>query len=146
MKTQDLPLYVAGAAALGLAWWIWSKGGIANAAASAAGAVADAAGQVATGTVLGIGDAVGVPRTSQTECEKAIAEGRTWDASFACPAGQFLGSVWDRATGGGPPDPNQSAAESSRLAQYERGGVASSSGAIGMDEPYADPMGGFYPY
>lgn len=42
------------------------------------------------GLVLGVGDSMGVPRTNMTECERAMAEGRTWDASFACPAPVFL--------------------------------------------------------
>lgn len=42
------------------------------------------------GVVLGIGDAVGLPRTQMSECERAMAEGRTWDASFVCPAPVFL--------------------------------------------------------
>nr|WP_315540506.1 hypothetical protein [uncultured Comamonas sp.] len=33
---------------------------------------------------------LGVPRTNMTECERAKAEGRTWDASFVCPAGDFI--------------------------------------------------------
>lgn len=60
-----------------------------TAADIASGAV-EAVGGVATGAVLGIGDAVGVPRTSLNACELAIAEGRTWDASLACPAGRFI--------------------------------------------------------
>lgn len=47
-----------------------------------------------TGVVLGASEAVGIPRTNQTECERAIAEGRTWDASFACPAGTFIKSLF----------------------------------------------------
>lgn len=42
------------------------------------------------GVVLGMGDAIGLPRTEMSECEKAMAEGRTWDASFVCPAPVFL--------------------------------------------------------
>lgn len=42
------------------------------------------------GVVLGIGDAVGLPRTEMNECQRAMAEGRTWDASFLCPAPVFL--------------------------------------------------------
>jgi hypothetical protein len=45
--------------------------------------------------VLGIGDAIGLPRTNETECERAKREGRTWDASFACPASDFLSYVWN---------------------------------------------------
>ena len=55
----------------------------------------DLADGVISGTVTGIGEAVGVPKTNQTECEKAKAEGRTWDASFACPAGDFLRYVFN---------------------------------------------------
>ncbi|AVO42722.1 hypothetical protein [Simplicispira suum] len=54
--------------------------------AAAGSAVVD----LGAGAVLGIGDAVGLPRTEMTECERAMAEGRTWDASFVCPAGTFL--------------------------------------------------------
>lgn len=50
---------------------------------------------VVTGTVTSTGEAVGIPKTNQTECEKAKAEGRTWDASFACPAGDFLRYVFN---------------------------------------------------
>jgi hypothetical protein len=69
-----------------------------NGAAAAVGqevgqAAAELAGGVATGAVLGTGDVIGVPRTNMTECEKAMAEGRTWDASFACPAGDFIGYI-----------------------------------------------------
>jgi hypothetical protein len=49
---------------------------------------------VVSGTVLTVGDAVGVPRTDETECQRAKREGRTWDASFACPAGDFLSYVF----------------------------------------------------
>jgi hypothetical protein len=61
-----------------------------DAAASAMGGVIRIADGATSGVVLGIGDAVGVPRTNMNACELAIAEGRTWDASFACPAGRFI--------------------------------------------------------
>lgn len=44
--------------------------------------------------ILTAGDAVGIPRTDMTACEKAIAANNKWDASFACPAGKFLGFVF----------------------------------------------------
>lgn len=62
---------------------------------SGAGAAANAVGNAAAGAVLSVGDAVGVPRTNETECEKAKREGRTLDASFACPAGDFLSYAWN---------------------------------------------------
>lgn len=42
------------------------------------------------GVAVGIGDAIGVPRTNETECQAAMRDGRTWDASFACPASTFI--------------------------------------------------------
>ncbi len=57
--------------------------------------IGGAAGDMVTGLVEGSAESFGVPRTNQTECERAKAEGRTWDASFACPAGDFLRYVWD---------------------------------------------------
>lgn len=77
-----------------------AKKGLAGAAAGVVGA----AGDVAAGTVVGIGELIGIPATSETECEKALREGRTWDASFACPAGRFLqwtfGGVAESERGG----------------------------------------------
>lgn len=48
----------------------------------------------ASDAVLSVGDVLGVPRTNETECQRAIREGRTWDASFACPAGTFIKSLF----------------------------------------------------
>lgn len=73
-----------------------AKKGVAGAAAAAVGAVGDAA----AGAVVGIGELIGIPATDETECERAMREGRTWDASFACPAGTFIGYLfsWDGVT------------------------------------------------
>jgi hypothetical protein len=71
---------VLGAVALYL---LKKKVGVADVAAGAVGVLGDAA----AGVVIGVGDVIGIPRTNETECERAIREGRTWDASFACPAG-----------------------------------------------------------
>lgn len=56
--------------------------------------VAKGAVDLAVGGVLGVAEGLGIPETSMTECERALAEGRTWDASFACPAGDFIGSLF----------------------------------------------------
>ena len=45
---------------------------------------------VLTGTVKAAGGIVGIPDTNFSACEMAKKEGRTWDASFACSAGDFL--------------------------------------------------------
>ncbi|TBO31326.1 hypothetical protein EYS42_08760 [Aquabacterium lacunae] len=52
------------------------------------------ANQAAGDAVQTVGAAVGVPRTNETECQRALREGRTWDASFACDAGTFLKSTF----------------------------------------------------
>jgi len=57
------------------------------------GAVIDLADGLVSGGALAIGDKVGIPRTNLTKCQQAIAEGRTWDASFDCPALDFLGYI-----------------------------------------------------
>lgn len=62
-------------------------------AAEVTAGVTSTAANAAGGVVLGLGDAVGLPRTQQTQCQADLAAGRWWDASFSCPAGTFLGSV-----------------------------------------------------
>lgn len=91
-------IILGGLAALAVIVLLVKKnGGIVAVAADAGKAAGEAVVAAAGGAVAGvseaIGDAIGIPRTEMTECEKAIAEGRTWDASFACPAGTFLSSI-----------------------------------------------------
>lgn len=93
MKDTTAKLLIAAGAIAALAFIVKKNGGLGGVAAGAASALVGAVGDAASGVVLGIGDAFGVPRTDMTECERAIAEGRTLDASFACPAGTFIGSV-----------------------------------------------------
>jgi len=75
------------------------KNGIAGAGAAVGEAAAEAVGGAIGGAVNGVGDWFGVPRTDETECDKAIREGRYWDASFACPAGKFIGAAADGVGG-----------------------------------------------
>lgn len=83
---------LAGAALAALALYMLTRKGAAmNAGAAVGAAVVD----LGAGAVLGVGDAVGIPRTNQSACAAAIADGRWWDASFSCPAGDFLGAVID---------------------------------------------------
>ena len=63
------------------------------------GAAVDVVDGVISGAVIGIGQGVGVPPTNMTACQRAIAEGRTWDASFACPAKDFLSYAFGPDTG-----------------------------------------------
>lgn len=83
---------IGGAVLVVLAWVaVRGVGGFAKDVTK--GAV-NAAGGVVEGAAVGLGNLVSVPETNQTECQKAIAEGRTLDASFACPAGTFIKSLW----------------------------------------------------
>lgn len=56
----------------------------------AGGAAVDFADGLFSETVQSAGDIVGLPRTEQTQCQADLAAGRYWDASFSCPAGDFL--------------------------------------------------------
>lgn len=60
----------------------------------AGGAVVDLVDGAVAGVAYGVGDKLGVPRTEKTACQKALDEGRTLDASFACPAGTFIKSFF----------------------------------------------------
>lgn len=80
----------AGLAGLALFIIVKKKGAAVDVGAAVGEAAVDFVDGAVGGVAVGIGDVIGVPRTNMTECERAIAEGRTWDASFACPAGTFL--------------------------------------------------------
>jgi hypothetical protein len=87
--TRDLQILGLGALVLMVgAWYVSDK--LTEVTAGVVGAV----GEVGVGAVIGVGDVLGIPRTNETECQKALREGRTWDASFVCPAGDFLGSFF----------------------------------------------------
>jgi hypothetical protein len=67
-------------------------------ASTAGREIVGAAGNAASGAVIGVGSFVGIPATNLTQCQKDIAAGRTWDASFSCPATTFIGSIFSGAT------------------------------------------------
>lgn len=69
-----------------------TPGGVQQGIGTGVGYVGSYLGGVGAGAVEGIGLAVGIPRTSMSECARAKAEGRWWDASFHCPAGDFISS------------------------------------------------------
>lgn len=87
---------LAAVAVAGFATVYIARKGIVGAAAAASEAATRVVVDAASGAVVGIGKAVGVPETNVDECAKAIREGRMWDASFACPAGTFIKSVFTR--------------------------------------------------
>lgn len=85
---------IAGGAVLAALLWAASRGAQSTGQAIGQGAV-DLADGVVKGATEGVGSIVGIPRTNMTECERAKAEGRTWDASFACPAKDFITYLWE---------------------------------------------------
>jgi hypothetical protein len=96
--SASFPIKAAAAALVlaAVAVYLLKKKGATNVAADATSTVLGVLGDVGAGVAIGIGDKIGVPRTNMTECEKAKAQGGiggTWDASFACPAGDFLSYI-----------------------------------------------------
>jgi hypothetical protein len=93
MRTVTTLLTVGGVAVLAaLAYAAWRGAG--GTGQQIGGAVVDLADGVIGGAVTGAGQIIGIPATNMTECERAKAEGRTWDASFACPAADFIRYAW----------------------------------------------------
>lgn len=88
-------------------------------AAESAKTFGNTAGAVISEGVLAIGSAVGIPRTSKTKCQQDLDAGRWLDASFSCPAGTFIGSVF------GSTAVNESEAETQRLMSHRYTGGAS---------------------
>jgi hypothetical protein len=95
-------LVLAGVALLGVAFWVYKKGGIAGAASSAGAAVVNAAGSAAGGAVSAIGSSVGLPTIDQTETDPAVArwiidqygyfEASKWCGAVALAKGAFMDS------------------------------------------------------
>lgn len=95
VATKDPLVTLAVVGVLGLIAYIVFRGpgGVAKDTAKAGVNVLTGA---VVGTVTGIGEAVGIPETSMTKCQKALAAGNYWDASFDCPASDFLGGVFGK--------------------------------------------------
>lgn len=91
------PVIYAGAAVAGaLLFYVLIKKQPGETIAAAAGRVAaGAVVNAGVGAVKGVGAAVGVPDTSTDQCTADLAAGRTWAASFSCPAGRFIGNVFN---------------------------------------------------
>lgn len=83
-------------AALGVAalvvWWLVRRG--LDSVADSPDRVATAVGGVLSGMaaqpVFAVSDVLGIPRTDVDRCQAAKIAGSSWDASFYCPAGEFL--------------------------------------------------------
>jgi hypothetical protein len=85
-------IIAGGVVAAAVAYFMW-KGPKSVGYEIGSGAV-DFVDGVVTGTVETIGEAVGIPKTNKTQCEIDKANGDTWNASFSCPASDFLSYLW----------------------------------------------------
>lgn len=95
VKNDVIALALVAAALVAAAWYVKKKAGtvVADAANWVNEATVHASETVNTGVSavgFGVGDLIGVPRTDLSKCDRAMMEGRTWDASFDCPAGTFI--------------------------------------------------------
>jgi hypothetical protein len=90
------PAYlIAGGAVLAALAWVSLRGGPKKTGQAIGGAIVDMADGVIGGAVTGAAELVGIPKTDREKCQQAKAEGRTWDASFYCPAGEFIRYLWN---------------------------------------------------
>jgi len=60
------------------------------AAQQSGSAIVNAAGGAATGVITSIGEKVGVPQTNMSKCQQDLIAGDSWNASFDCPAADYL--------------------------------------------------------
>ena len=94
MRLTDKTLWTVGLVLGGaLLLWMYEKG-VGGVAQSVATGAVQAAGGLAAGAVIGASSVVGIPQTSMTKCQKDLAAGDYWSASFDCPAGTFVKGVF----------------------------------------------------
>lgn len=94
MKLAESALlpYVIAAGLIGAALLYVSARGAGKTGQQLGGAAVDLVGGVLTGAA----EKAGVPQADADRCAAAQAAGDTWAASFACPAGEFIGWWWNK--------------------------------------------------
>lgn len=105
MNARTAAAFGVGLVVVLAAVWVWRRGFAGVAEDTARGAVGVVSG-AAVGTVKGVGAAVGIPDTEMQKCRDALARKDYWNASFFCPAGTFVGSLFGSSPGGKPGAPN----------------------------------------
>jgi len=93
LRLQTGVLLIAGVAVIAAVSYVAIKG-VKNVGVAVGGGAVDLVDGIVSGSVETIGEKIGIPKTNMTECQKAQAEGRTLDASFACPAVDFIKYLW----------------------------------------------------
>lgn len=68
---------------------VWQRGA-GQTAQDLGGAAVSAVDGAVGGVLMGVANVIGVPVTNKTQCQLDMEAGKTWDASFSCPAGTWL--------------------------------------------------------
>lgn len=88
------PLTLLAGAAVLAALFYAVRSNASGTGAAIGGAAVDMVSGVIGGAGVAVGGLVGVPQTSADKCAAAQAVGDTWEASFACPASEFVSWWW----------------------------------------------------
>lgn len=91
------PLYIIGGGALLFIAMAATGTGKAVGKTIGGGAV-DLVDGVVSGAVVGTGEVFGIPATNVSQCQADMAAGKTWAASFSCPAKTFIKYIFGGAT------------------------------------------------
>jgi hypothetical protein len=86
---------LAGGAVLAAVLYVSLRGGVKAVATDIGGAAVDMVDGVVSGAVVAVGEKINIPQTNLTQCEQDKAAGKTWDASFSCPASDFIRHLWN---------------------------------------------------
>lgn len=92
MKISANPMTLYAGLALLVVGYIVLRG-FKGAAADVGAAAVNTAGGFVEGATVAIGQQVGIPATSQTQCQADLAAGNMWDASFSCSASDFVAGI-----------------------------------------------------
>lgn len=66
--------------------------------------IVNAATGAVTGTVVAIGEQVGIPPVNASKCKADILRGDSWNASFDCDMATYLRYIWNRNDAGFDPN------------------------------------------
>lgn len=111
MRVQTALVAGVGVLVIAAVLYVWRKG----AGAVAQGAV-NLVNDTVGGAVVGVGNVIGIPETNLNECDRALAEGRYWDASFVCPAGRLVKGLFGDVPSAIPAEPTSAVPSSTGTA------------------------------
>lgn len=92
MSIQKMYLF-AGLAVAAFVFWLSRKGNAQSVGVAVGTGAANLIVGTAEGVVVGASSVLGIPAVSQSKCDTDLAAGNYWQASFDCPAGDFIGGI-----------------------------------------------------